>query len=255
MVRQTVSEIFDIYNRRTELLGLVCNGTLDKRTAQERVDCSRPTIDRSFRELEELGVVTSVGTTYELTKFGQLLCEEFTRTRATVSTLADLSDVLSDLPDDCEIDMQLLDGASVRRAAEHAPQEPFLDIVDVADGASAIRGYSSTVMPSYVDAFASLVLEDEVPATFAFTTDVVETLARNYPDRFEQVRRADHVEIHEIATTSGYGLLVVDDTVAVPVGGDGGGLAAVIVNDSDGARAWADDRFEALLSDAETATA
>ncbi|WP_123537295.1 helix-turn-helix transcriptional regulator [Halosimplex salinum] len=249
---ETVSDVLDIYNRRADLLGLVCAGTLDKGAIEREVECSRPTVDRSFRELEELGVLRSYGTTHELTNFGELLCREFTRTRATLATLTELRDVLSVLPRDSPVDMQLLEGATAHRAKEHAPQEPFLDVVDAAADATEIRGYSSTVLPSYVDAFYALVVEAEMPATLVFTSDVVETLERNYPDRFADLTDADHTTVYETTRTELFGLLVGDDVVAVPVGDEGGALRGVIVNDTDDALAWAEACFDDLVSAAGT---
>ncbi|MFC7142172.1 helix-turn-helix transcriptional regulator [Halosimplex aquaticum] len=249
---ESVSDVLDIYTRRTDLLCLVCAGTLDKRELERQVDCSRPTIDRSFRELEEMGVLRSSGTAHELTAFGQLFCREFTRTRATLTTLTELSDVLSVLPRDSPIDMRLLRGATVHRAKEHAPQEPFLDVVDAAADATEIRGYSSTVLPSYVDAFYSLVVEEGMTATLVFTSDVVETLERNYPDRFADLVEAGHTAVYETATTEMYGLLVGDDVVAVPVGDDGGSLEGIIVNDTAAALAWGEACFEDLVSAEDT---
>ncbi|WP_436923634.1 helix-turn-helix transcriptional regulator [Halosimplex amylolyticum] len=245
---EAVADVLDIYNRRTDLLCLVCAGTLDKRELERQIACSRPTIDRSFRELEDLGVLASSGTTHELTAFGELFCQEFTRTRAALTTLTDMRDVLSVLPRDSPIDMRLLKGATAHRAAEHAPQEPFLDVVDAAADATEIRGYSSTVLPSYVDAFYSLVVEEAMPATLVFTADVVETLERNYPDRFADLTEADHTTVYETTATEMYGLLVGDDVVAVPVGDDGGSLRGVVVNDTPAALTWAEAWFEELVS-------
>ncbi|WP_415382917.1 helix-turn-helix transcriptional regulator [Halosimplex sp. TS25] len=248
----SVADVLDIYNRRRELLCLVCAGTLDKRAIERQVDCSRPTVDRSFRELEELGVLRSSGTAHELTAFGQLFCREFTRTRAGLTTITELSDVLSVLPRDSPIDMRLLKGATAHRAEEHAPQEPFLDVVEAAADATEIRGYSSTVLPSYVDAFYSLVVDREMPATLVFTADVVETLEANYPDRFADLTEAAHTTVYETTTTEMYGLLVGDDVVAVPVGDGGGSLEGVIVNDTAAALAWAEACFDGLVDAADT---
>ncbi|MFC7195814.1 hypothetical protein ACFQL4_16235 [Halosimplex aquaticum] len=248
---ESVSDVLDIYTRRTDLLCLVCAGTLDKRELERQVDCSRPTIDRSFRELEEMGVLRSSGTAHELTAFGQLFCREFTRTRATLTTLTELSDVLSVLPGTrrstcgcCGVPPSTVRKSTLPRSRFWTSWTP----PRTRRRYGATRARSS----SYVDAFYSLVVEEGMTATLVFTSDVVETLERNYPDRFADLVEAGHTAVYETATTEMYGLLVGDDVVAVPVGDDGGSLEGIIVNDTAAALAWGEACFEDLVSAEDT---
>lgn len=252
MEDDATARILNIYNKRFDLLCATCDGMLDKQAIVERIDSSRPTVDRAFRELEDAGVLTSTGTEYELTNFGELLCQQFTHTRDVLDTLTKMKEVLSLLPRDSAIDMRLLERAEVYQSKEYAPQEPFLDVVDIADTAAEITGYSSTIMPSHVDMFYSLIVTEETGATLVFTTDVIEILEENYPDKFAEVTEADHTEIYGTPTVKMYGLLMADDTVAVPMGGRGDRLEAVIVNDTDAALEWGVEYFEDLISPEDT---
>jgi len=248
----SVTDIFHIFYKRYDIIKCICDDQLDKRTVEARLDVSRPTVDRAYRELEDIGILTSTGTSYELTSFGVLCCAEFHRVEATLRTLAETKDLLSYLPKDTAIDMRLLRGADIHYAQDHAPQEPLMEVVDVAVDASEINGYSSTITPHYVDAFHALIVEDGTPATLVFTEDVVETGYTNYTEKFGDIVAADHTTVYATELVYTYGAAIGDEAVAVPVGDELDRLQAVIVNDSDDARACASDFLGELITAEQT---
>jgi predicted transcriptional regulator len=252
MNADSVAEILHVFYKRYEIMECICDGQLDKRELEDRIDSSRPTIDRAYRELENLGMITSSGTSYELTNFGEICCTEFVRTTGVLQTLADMEDVLSYLPRDAGLDLGLLEGADVHYAQDHAPQEPFMEIIDVTTGASEVSGYSSTIMPHYVDAFHSLIVEMEVPTTLVFTEDVVETGYENYAEEFSEIVDAECSTIYATEHVHTYGAAIGDGVVAVPVGDELDRLQAVIVNDTAAAVSWGEDFMETLIGSEKT---
>lgn len=247
MGSNSVADLLHLAHKRYDVLRLVADGELDKAAIESRIEASRPTVDRAFRELEDAGVVTSEGTTYELTRFGALYCETLREATDALGTLAPANELLSSLPRDAAVGRAMLDGAEVYQADPHASQEPFAEVVALARDASAVRGYSSSLMPHYVDAFRSLVVEEEVPTTLVLTEDVVETARERYGTAFGAIVRAPHATLYETSVVTTYGLLVTDDAVAVPVGSERDRLRGVISNDTSAAREWATDRLERLV--------
>jgi predicted transcriptional regulator len=247
MGSDTVVDLLNLSQKRYDILCLICEGTLDKAAVEERIDSSRPTVDRAYREFEEMGILNSTGTSYDLTNFGALYCEEFSRVRETLETIDQIREILSYLPSDSTIDMRLLEGADVQVAKEHAPQEPFMEVVNVALDADSIVGYSSTVMPNYVDVFYSLVVDSGIETTLVFTDDVVEVLRDNYADEFDDLTAADNATIHSTPRIKTYGLLMADDTIAVPVGHERDRLQAVILNDTEAAAEWGQEYLDRLI--------
>lgn len=242
------ADVLHIFYKRYEILKCIDDGKLDKRAVEEQVEASRPTIDRAYRELEDIGILTSTGSSYELTSFGALCCEEFRGIESALDTLSEMKDLLSYLPPDTGIDMRLLRDADVHYVQDHAPQEPLMEIVDVAVNATTFDGYSSTITPHYVEAFHALIVEEGTPATLVFTEDVIETGYANYREKFGEIVAADHADIYATAHVYTYGAAIGDGTVAVPVGDDLDRLQAVIVNDTDDAMAWADEFLTELVS-------
>lgn len=247
MGMDSVADLLHVAHKRYDVLRFVAAGELDKGVIESRIDASRPTVDRAFRELEDVGVLTSEGTTYELTRFGALYCETFRQATDDLETLAPARAVLSSLPPDAAVGRDVLDGAEVYQANRHASQEPFTEVAALARDAAEIRGYSSSLMPYYVEVFRTLVVEEEIPTTLVLTTDVVETARTRYADAFDEILGTAHATLYETSTVTTYGLLVTDDAVAVPVGSERDRLRGVVVNDTDAAREWADDYFERLV--------
>lgn len=248
-----LEELLHIYSRRADILEFIADDVLDKRLIDDQLDVSRPTIDRAFRELEGAGILASTGSTYELTKFGDLFCQQFLRTREVLRAMTDIRPALEHLPRDEAIDMRLLRNATIHRAETHAPQEPFLEIANLAYEATELVGYSSTVMPYYVDVFHTLIVDEEIPATLVFTADVVDTLRENYSEKFEDLLHTEHASVVSTPVVKSYGLLMSNDTVAVPIGDERDTLQAVILNDSEAALEWG-EAYLSLLTEPADAT-
>lgn len=248
MEMDSAADLFHLAFKRYEILQHLAAGRLDKRTVAAEIEASRPTLDRAYRELEDVGVLTSTGTAYELTTFGKLLCREFVQCQDTFETLTDARDVLAHLPQDAAVDMRLLEGATIHRAEANVPQKPQTKVAELAVGASEIEGYSRTLNPHYASVFHSLVVEEGVPVTLVFTEDVVAAAREQYPEKFAALCRADQSTIYSTPTVDSHGLLVADGTVGATVGEDRDNLQAVIINDSDAAVEWAREYFDRLLA-------
>jgi predicted transcriptional regulator len=251
MGRDTASELLGLASKRADVLLALHEGTRSKREMATAVDVSRPTVDRAFRELEDVGVLTSQGTTYELTSFGRLFCEQVDRIVRTHDTLAEARDLLSYLPRDTSIDMRLVEGATVHEAAAYAPQEAFKEVVDLVDEAEEVRGYSSTVYPFYVDVFTEQILDARAETTLVLTEDVVDTLERNYREEFEAVTAAENFDLYETPVVETYGVVLADGRVAVTVGDARDRMRGVVVNDTDEAAAWATEFLDSLVASGE----
>ncbi|WP_335999612.1 helix-turn-helix transcriptional regulator [Halorientalis halophila] len=238
MDADSVGDVLHLFSKRREVFECLCDEQFDKQAVQKRIDASRPTVDRAFRELEAAGILDSTGTAYDLTNFGALCCAEFERVTGTLGTLTAMADLLAHLPREADFDLRMLEGAAVHYAEDHAPHEPLMEVLDVAVAASEIAGYSSVITPHYVDAFHSLLVEEGTPARLVFSEGVVETGMENYPERFGEIVDAPNATVYETEHDYTYGAIVGDGRVAVPVGDDRDRLLGVVTNDTVDAVAW-----------------
>jgi predicted transcriptional regulator len=247
MTGDDVESLFHLFHKRYDVFQCLCDGVLDKRTIEDRIEASRPTVDRAFRELEAEGVLTSTGTTYELSNLGERCCAVFGEADERLRTLDGARDLLAHLPADAGFDERLLADATVHHVEDHAPQAPLARIVEIGRRASEVRGYSSIVTPQYVSQFHDIVVEQGTPTTLVFTEDVVEAGQHSYAPAFEEIVAAANATVHVTPTVFTYGVIVGDDTVAVPVGAELDRLLAVVENDTDAAVAWAGEFLDRAL--------
>lgn len=252
MTADSVADVLHLFHKRYDVFKCLCDEEFDKGVVEERTGASRPTVDRAFRELEDAGVLTSAGTTFELTNFGRCCCAEFERIDERLGALTEVADLLAHLPGDATVDRRVLDGADVHYAQDHAPHEPLAEVVEVAAAADEIAGYSSVITPHYVDAFHSLLVEGDTTARLVFTEGVVETGLENYPERFGALLDADNTTVYITERAYTYGAIVGDGRVAVPVGDHRDRLLAVLTNDTDAAVAWATAFVDGVADDERT---
>jgi predicted transcriptional regulator len=244
----SVGGLLHLFYKRHDVFACLCDEQFDKRTIQERTGVSRPTVDRAFRELEAAGILTSTGSTYELTNFGDLCCTEFERVDTRLRTLTEVEDLLSHLPRDAGLDMRLLDGADVHHAEDHAPHEPLTEMVEIARSASEFYGYSNRITPYIVDAFHRLTVEEGLPARFIFSEGVFETGQSNYTGKFGEILDAEHTTVYVTEYAYTYGAAVGDDRAAVSVANDMDRLLAVITNDTDAAVEWVREFLDGIVA-------
>lgn len=248
MGTDSVEKLLKIYQQRHNVLRLFSDGIFDKQAVEARLDVSRPTLDRVYRDLEANNILTSVGTTYDLTAFGDFVCRNLEQSRRVLEPLAELEPILSELPADAGIDRRLLDGADVLQADDHVPMEPFMTIVEDAREANQIQGYSTSLRPYIVEAFYSLIMDEGIPTTLVLRDVVVDAVYENFEEQFEEILAADHATIYETPITETYGLVMADETVAVPVADQPVGIQAVIVNDTDAALEWGTELLDRLIN-------
>jgi predicted transcriptional regulator len=248
MSEDSVAGILHLFYKRHDVFRCLCDDVFDKQAVQERTGASRPTVDRAFRELEDAGILTSEGTVYELTNFGDLCCVEFERVAGTLETLTEVEGLFSHLPRDAGFDMRLLDGAEVHHAEDHAPHEPLTEMVDLARSAGEFYGYSNRIIPYIVEGFHRLTVEEAVPARLVLSEEVVETGLANYPEKFGAIVEADTTTVYATEHAYNYGAAVGGGRVAVSVSNDMDRLLAVVTNDTDAAVEWVEEFLDEIVA-------
>ncbi|RYJ14571.1 GntR family transcriptional regulator [Halogeometricum borinquense] len=107
------------------ILEQIHNGIRDKRDLHENLNTSRTTIDRAVRELEEENILHRREGYCEFTRFGRLAYQEFCKTSQIFETLSNANELLSILPEESDLNINLLQDANVKLADQRAPVAPF----------------------------------------------------------------------------------------------------------------------------------
>lgn len=247
MTEVTRDDLLHLLATRHQMVEPMCNGTLEKQRIEERLDVSRPTVDRAFRELEELGLLESTGTTYELTRFGRLFCDRFDDQLAQIDEMVELASLLSHLPESASIDERLLAGADVIQTEKHAPLSPISEVGRLVSNADEIVAYTNVILPHYVRFIHRRVLEEGMSAKVILSEGVMEQAFSRYMDEISDLIDADGFSIVKSHESIPYGIVVMDeDIVGVAIRDEENHLRGALVNYSPDAIDWAQERLQAL---------
>jgi len=252
MTDLTRDDLLHLLATRHEMIDPICNGSLDKRSIRRRLDVSRPTVDRAFRELEELGMLTSTGTAYELTRFGRLFCERFHDQVSTVDQMVEVGDLLAHLPGSAAIDERMLEGARVLETEPHAPLAPLTEVGELATDADRIEGYTNALLPNYVSFVKRGVSSKGMGARIILPEAVMEVAFEEYMEQLSELLDAPEFTLVKTHETIPFGVLVVDDeAVGVSIRDDENRLRGALVNESAAAVEWATEQLDRLAATGE----
>lgn len=252
MTTVTRDDLLHLIATRHEMIEPLCDGELEKRRIEETLDVSRPTVDRAFRELEELGLLESRGTTYELTRFGRLFCDRFDAQISQLDEMVELASILSHLPESAAIGERMLSGAQVKQTQKHAPLSPISSVGRLAASAEKIEGYTNVILPHYVTFIRDRVLENGLDARIILSEGVMKQAFAEYADEINELIEANGTRLVKTHEDLPYGIVVLDDEIAgVSIRDEENRLRGVLVNYSDSAVDWAKEQLDELESGGE----
>lgn len=247
MAEVSRDDLLHLLATRHEMIEPLCEGSIDKQAIKRRLDVSRPTVDRAFRELETLGILDSTGSSYELTRFGRLFCDRFGDHIAEVEEMAELADLLAYLPEGASIDDRLLAGAEVYGSEPHAPLSPLTHAGEIVQEADRIEVYVRALIPQYVSYVHRGVIEEGLEARVILPEPVMEVAFDEYMDELSELLDHPNFSLVKALDSVPYGILLVDDeTVAVAIRDQENHLRGALANDSPAAVEWARERLDAL---------
>lgn len=231
-----------------ELLSLIdSSGPLSSRQIEQRLDCSRATVNRHLASLREEGVVQRDDGDYSLSRFG-------ITTLATVEDAVRRITITSEFPElvarieDCpvELDVAALADATVTRATSEDPyeiHERYLELWNDATRMRAIRGFGA-VPPDIVEH-----IKPKLQANFDAESVWNAVAAEQYFEKYPEVTDL-------VGEESKTPLLITDEPIPVELGLFDHRLSIIVHDDETGfpqalvdtanidAMAWADAVYE-----------
>lgn len=246
-----------ILENRHEVLDVLCDRSTTKPELVDSLDTSRSTIDRAIRDLLESGCVTERGPEYIGTTTGHLALEEFEQYRAKTQSIRKTREFLNYLPADAPLDSELLTGATISLAEEHAPEQALKPSIELLRDASSMRGLAPVVLAFYPDLIQNQVQQNGMSVEIVAAKTVLETLPDLVRARDEPLRHPEQISLYEAAGSLPYALWVMDTDEGEYAGitaYDSGGVAGVLINDTDPAVHWAQTQYEHYRDAAEQVT-
>ena len=105
-----IQEALQTIDRRRALLERL-RSPAEKRELVESLDCSRATVDRAIRRLEQLGWIVRDEDGWQLSYAGRTLLEQYLQFREEFADVLSGTELLSSLPPDADVDASLFAGA------------------------------------------------------------------------------------------------------------------------------------------------
>lgn len=253
MAEVSRDDLLHLLATRHEMIEPLCEETLDKQTIRRRLDVSRPTVDRAFRELERLGILDSTGSSYELTRFGRLFCDRFGDHIEEVEVMTELAELLAYLPEKASIDDRLLADSEVFGSEPHAPLSPLTQAGEIVREAERIEGFARALLPQYVSWVYRGVMEDGLEARVILPEPVMEASFDEYMAELSELLDHPNFTLVKALDSVPFGILLVDrEKVAVSIRDEENHLRGALINDSPQAVEWARERLDALETSGET---
>lgn len=237
--------LIQILFKRKAVVDCLHEGITAKREMVQALDISRPTVDRSIRDLEDQGVIERRDGEYKFTLYGLFVVNKFRNILATYETFIKVRPLLLSLPSETDLTMNVLERAEVTVPEEYAPLEPLRYCEQEIQEASEIKVILPTLLPRQLEFFAEQAANSTLECDIIVREEAVDVLLTSYAEYLEALLNAEgRCRVWSTTSPTEYGVLLIDGDVVHIIGySKDGGLTAVISNDSNVAVEWAENVF------------
>lgn len=248
------SEIISVLLKRAHLLEQIITRTTDRRVLAKEVDESRTTVYRGLDQLKDAGLVVESNGEYAATPYGHLVFRLFNGFNNTVEILHNAEEMLETVPEE-SVSLAPFFGANVFLPDRTSPAMIMERNESMIRNSSAIKGFTPTVFPGWVDSLHEEVADETIMAELIFEEDGINVLQENYATQFNQVLSSGIVHLLKTTDRLPFGLLVATEPDAKMqlISHDSyGNLRGIIENDTSIAVDWAESAYRRYHVDAET---
>lgn len=226
---------------RVRTLNVLANGATDRRSLEETLGISRPTLSRILDDFESYGWATREGHHFEATQLGAYVNEEFLRIIDRFKLVDRLRSVARWFPEEgYGFDLLALSTAEIVQPSKEDAMATMSHIANSVENADRVRSLSYSMLPY------EKVVEDGQSFEAIFEPAAIEVMMGNPKMRtwaFEMLTAgAASICRHEAEIP--YVIVITDRRTNLCLSGDDGSPRAVIDTDDSRVREWAEDVFE-----------
>lgn len=249
-----ITEALNILTDRNEILQLLAEERLSQQQMTERARASQSTISRTLSQLQELGIVAETDDQYELTLLGGLVHQKYESYITEVEQLYSAEEILQDLPADIFFDPVVLEGSEITTSKPHAPDAALSPLLQLTRDATDIKATATMVHVGYLDTFRNRMKHSNLDAEFILTDVVAEHSTELYSDGDSTALQTGRLDLYKTDADLPYSLILIqtaDEVYTVITVGSETGTHGSIVNSTDAAYEWAQDRYQQFKSNAD----
>lgn len=219
------------------------------------LEAANRTVKRAFELLKAEGWVSEAEAEYRLTPVGVvfadrvLSCVNETR---TILTLKPFFEQVS--PNEEDVDVELLLGSDIEVITQQpgTPYAPIERTIELLSDTTTTHTLAPMIASIYADRYYRLITANGMTAATVLTCEVADYIRTESTPEMEQVLDTGNVEVFVYEEDLPFGLLVVDDSVAVGAYDEYGTMRALLVSDSEAVREWAMSTFERYKEDSKS---
>lgn len=240
----TTTDIAEILRKRHEWLPYLDDSHLTKPELCDQIDVSRSTVDRGMSELESVDIVDRTTDGYQLTSFGNLLCQLRTSYMRSLESIYRAQAMQTPLPTDQYGEQILFDGGDVVLPESHLPEKPTRRILSLITESRAVRGFTPVMHDQYISTSYEQVMMHDLEFEFLITSEIFDGLVSLYSEWLINAFQQDEFMIYENQQLPPFGLAIFErksdgsHTVVLALYADNG-LSGIIENDTRQAVGWA----------------
>lgn len=211
MTDPTATDVLRTLLHRYDIVASLKQGRWDKRKLQQELEVSRSTIDRTFRMLEENGVLTSRGSRYQFTLFGALLVEEIQTIKTTTDALIAARPALRNLPATAEIPCNVLESSEPLLPTNVAPHAPLLRLEEEIARSEDVRAVITRVLPKHIDSVSSHLQNGSLSTELVMDEEVLGHVRSSYLEQLERCLGSENFTLWRVPETPPFGLALFDE--------------------------------------------
>lgn len=162
---------------RIRALDALRTGTKTRRDLQEKTGIPRSTVARILDDAESRGWVSSEGSQYRTTAFGEAMVSEFLSYVETVEGIHHLGEAVNWLPEPVhDLEFHHFRDATITTASPDNPASPFDRGLDLINAADEYRGLTATGLPQYVSAIQERAEQGELTVDGVIESRFIESI-------------------------------------------------------------------------------
>lgn len=232
---------------RVMTLNVLAEGPADRRTLEERLEISRPTLSRILDDFDAYGWATADGQQYKSTPLGVFVNDEFLRMIDRFEAVDRLRDVARWFPPEgFGFDLSRLSTARVVQPSKEDAMATMSHIADCVETAEQVQSLSYSMLPY------EKVVEDgqEFEAVFEPAALEIMTSDPKMSAWAHEMLTSGTATIYRYNAGVPYVIVITDEVTCLCLSGDDGSPRAVIDTGDYAIREWAEDAFEFYRSEA-----
>lgn len=233
--------------KRDKLIKTLLSGVENKRELADKVSVSRATVDRALRELEELDIVVSEGSHYQLTQFGYQSFHLYRDIINAYENIIQISDILENLSDGTILSTGALVGGTIVRASISAPNGPDNHLASTMENSPKLHFWPPVIDRNILSTLHKNTIEEEKKCIIFLDERLVERLWVKEEDLWKPLVNSSKSTVFQMPNKPPFALMVSEECMIIGIYDDYGSLTGIIENDSEQAISWAKARINSAI--------